>query len=109
MLWGATPWRKTHAYAYVTVEGIPRNLPISVLTYDPNNPNIFYAGTGEIYTGGDSIGNGLWKSTDSGNTWEISQITLGGEAPLGVTWNRISDVSNRKTQQNFVFPKYFFA
>jgi hypothetical protein len=30
------------------IEGIPRNLPISVLTYDPNNTNIFYAGTGEL-------------------------------------------------------------
>ena len=52
------------------VEGIPKNLPISVLTYDPNNTNIFYAGTGEIYTGGDAIGNGLWKSSDGGVTWE---------------------------------------
>ena len=52
------------------VEGIPRNLPISVLTFDPNNTNIFYAGTGEIYTGGDAIGNGLWKSSDGGVTWE---------------------------------------
>ena len=52
------------------VEGIPRNLPISVLTFDPNNTNIFYAGTGEIYTGGDAIGNGLWKSADGGVTWE---------------------------------------
>ena len=30
------------------IDGIPRNLPISVLTYDPNDTNIFYAGTGEI-------------------------------------------------------------
>ena len=52
------------------IDGIPRNLPISVLTYDPNNSNIFYAGTGEIYTGGDAIGNGLWKSSDGGLTWE---------------------------------------
>ena len=52
------------------VSGIPRNLPISVLTYDPNNTNIFYAGTGEIYTGGDALGNGLWKSSDGGNSWE---------------------------------------
>jgi hypothetical protein len=52
------------------IEGIPRNLPISVLTYDPNNTNIFYAGTGELYTGGDAIGNGLWRSTDAGITWE---------------------------------------
>ncbi len=52
------------------VEGVPRNLPISVLTYDPNNPTTFYAGTGEHYTGGDAIGNGLWKSSDAGTTWE---------------------------------------
>ena len=52
------------------IDGIPRNLPISVLTYDPNDSNIFYAGTGEIYTGGDAIGNGLWKSSDGGLTWE---------------------------------------
>ena len=52
------------------VSGVPRNLPISVLTYDPNNTNTFYAGTGEIYTGGDAIGNGLWRSTDGGSSWE---------------------------------------
>jgi len=52
------------------IEGVPKNLPISVLTYDPNNFNIFYAGTGEIYTGGDAMGNGLWRSTDAGLTWK---------------------------------------
>jgi hypothetical protein len=52
------------------IKGVPRNLPISVLTYDPNNLNIFYAGTGEIFTGGDAIGNGLWRSSDAGVTWE---------------------------------------
>ena len=52
------------------LQGVPRNLPVSELTYDPNNPKIFYAGTGESFTGGDAIGNGLWRSTDGGNTWE---------------------------------------
>ena len=52
------------------VQGVPRNLPISVLTFDPNNPTTFYAGTGESYTSGDALGNGLWKSTDRGYTWE---------------------------------------
>lgn len=52
------------------VQGVPRNLPISVLTYDPNNPTTFYAGTGEHYTGGDALGNGLWRSNDAGSTWE---------------------------------------
>ncbi|MBU2938319.1 T9SS type A sorting domain-containing protein [Lacinutrix sp. C3R15] len=49
--------------------GIPENLSISVLTYDPNNTQIFYAGTGESYTGGDVSGDGLWQSTDGGTTW----------------------------------------
>ena len=52
------------------IQGIPRNLPVSELTYDPNNPKIFYAGTGESFTSGDAIGNGLWRSTDGGNSWE---------------------------------------
>ena len=52
------------------VQGVPRNLPVSVLTYDPNDPKIFYAGTGESYTSGDALGNGLWKSNDGGYSWE---------------------------------------
>ena len=52
------------------IEGIPRNLAVSSITYDPNNKNVFYVGTGEIYTGGDAIGNGLWKSSDGGITWK---------------------------------------
>ena len=48
---------------------IPQNLAISVITYDPNSKNIFYAGTGESYVGGDANGNGLWQSTDGGINW----------------------------------------
>ncbi len=49
--------------------GIPQNLAISCITYDPNNTNIFYAGTGESYVNGTFSGNGLWKSNDGGATW----------------------------------------
>ncbi|TYP99804.1 putative secreted protein (Por secretion system target) [Tenacibaculum adriaticum] len=49
--------------------GIPENLSVSSIAVDPNNSNIFYVGTGESYVGGDVSGDGLWKSTDSGNTW----------------------------------------
>ncbi|HLO73930.1 MAG TPA: PA domain-containing protein [Flavobacterium sp.] len=48
---------------------IPENLNVSSITYDPNNTNIFYAGTGESYVFGDVSGDGLWKSSDAGLTW----------------------------------------
>jgi len=48
---------------------IPQNLAISVITYDPINKNIFYAGTGESYVSGAVNGDGLWQSTDGGVSW----------------------------------------
>lgn len=48
---------------------IPSNLAVTVITYDPNNSNIFYLGTGESYVGGDVNGDGLWKSVDGGLSW----------------------------------------
>ena len=46
-----------------------QNLAVSVITYDPNNTNIFYLGTGESYVAGAVNGNGLWKSIDGGANW----------------------------------------
>ncbi len=48
---------------------IPNNLAISCITYDPNNPMIFYVGTGESYVQGSVNGNGVWKSTNGGTSW----------------------------------------
>jgi len=53
------------------------NMNISSLTQDPNNPNIMYFCTGEGYTASSGAGTnsggrglGVWKSTDSGDTWQ---------------------------------------
>ncbi|AUC82660.1 thrombospondin type 3 repeat-containing protein [Lacinutrix sp. Bg11-31] len=48
---------------------IPENLAVSCITFDPNNFNIFYVGTGESYVNGDVNGDGVWKSEDAGTTW----------------------------------------
>lgn len=57
------------------------NLAISCMTYDPNDPEIFYAGTGEaqtarvIYRESSGVGAGLFKSSDAGETWEQLEST----------------------------------
>ena len=65
-------WKNTNISSASTVwepVGLPENLAVSVITSDPNNSQIFYVGTGESYTGGDAVGDGLWQSTDGGTTW----------------------------------------
>ncbi|GAB0157374.1 hypothetical protein CHRYSEOSP005_26470 [Chryseobacterium sp. Alg-005] len=44
------------------------NTSISCITYDPNNSQVFYVGTGECETS-DAVGSGIWKTTDGGITW----------------------------------------
>lgn len=51
------------------VKGLPANLNISCLTVDPRDTDVWYAGTGEQYTGGDVVGTGVYKTTDGGITW----------------------------------------
>ncbi len=51
------------------------NLSISCIIFDPLDPNIVYAGTGEaqtavtIYRESSGVGSGILKSTDGGLTW----------------------------------------
>ena len=41
---------------------------IGAIQVAPSNPDIVYAGTGDPIQG--SLGNGMWKSTDAGKTWQ---------------------------------------
>ena len=84
-------WKNTNISSASSVwvrVGIPENLAVSTITYDPNNTNIFYVGTGESYVGGDVNGDGVWKSTNGGVTF--SKV-FGGISGL-TTFQSASDV-----------------
>ncbi len=57
-------------------------LSVRCITYDPVNPLTFYVGTGEpetalqTYRESSGMGDGIWKSTDGGQTWSILPSTL---------------------------------
>lgn len=59
----------TDANSSWTRVGVDENLSISCITVDPNNSQIMYVGTGESYTDGDVVGNGVWKSINGGASW----------------------------------------
>lgn len=59
-----------------TQVGIDDNLSVTCMAVDPNNSQIIYLGTGELYNPQQALGNGIWKSTDGGATWQnVYQIT----------------------------------
>jgi hypothetical protein len=63
--------------AWVAVGDFWSNLAIRCMTYDPKNPLIFYIGTGEAetamqtYRESSGLGDGIWKSFDGGQTWDL--------------------------------------
>ncbi len=52
---------------------------IGALALAPSDPEIVYAGTGESFIRSNvSIGNGIWKSTDGGDTWHHLGLEASG-------------------------------
>jgi photosystem II stability/assembly factor-like uncharacterized protein len=56
------------------------SLSMGALSIDPNNPSIMYVGTGEAVTASYTfyLGNGVFKSTDEGETWKVIGLTNSG-------------------------------
>lgn len=73
----------TQGSPWVTVDDFWDNLSISCIAFDPNDPGVFYVGTGEastaviIYRESSGRGSGIYKSPDGGNTWNLLPSTEG--------------------------------
>lgn len=64
--------------SWTIIPGVASNLNVSCYAIDPNDPLTMYIGTGEIYTFGAAVGNGLYKTTDGGLTWNTVPINIAG-------------------------------
>ncbi|MCR9152995.1 MAG: T9SS type A sorting domain-containing protein [Bacteroidetes bacterium] len=55
---------------WVPVDDFWQTLGVSCIASDPTNPQVFYVGTGEgIGSLSSTRGQGVWKTTDGGNSW----------------------------------------
>jgi hypothetical protein len=91
----------TSSFSTWTRVNIPENLSVSAITFDPNNTNVFYLGTGESYVGGDVNGDGVWKSSNGGTTWTKVFGGITGptsfQSAAGLTINSPSSIAGTYT------------
>jgi hypothetical protein len=82
---GGGVWKTTNCCTANTTWTVTTDSPllsstsIDSLTLDPNNNNIVYAGTGDLNYGSFSMGSqGIFQSTDGGNTWNVLGASVFG-------------------------------
>jgi photosystem II stability/assembly factor-like uncharacterized protein len=79
--------------SWIPVDDFWPSLAISSITFDPNNTQTFYVGTGEaftarvIYRESSGIGEGVFKSTDGGQSWQ--------QLPSTLNWKFVNDIEVR--------------
>ena len=73
-IWKCTNFRTTPVWKPLNES--MGSLAVCALAQDPSNPSTMYAGTGEGWFNIDAVnGNGIWKSTDGGTTWNQLSTT----------------------------------
>lgn len=105
------------------------SLAITSICFDPSNTQIFYFGTGEGYFNADyQRGNGIWKSTDGGATWNqlastnanasfyyVNRLVVHSSGDIyaatnsgilrsqngGLTWTNVLNTGNGSVTNNF--------
>jgi len=90
---GGGVWRSVDGGAsWVPLNDWMANLAVCSLVMDPTDPNTLYAGTGEGFGNVDAIrGDGVFRTTDGGNTWTPLAATAGNPDFHSVNSLAISD------------------
>ncbi len=68
--------------SWAQVSEVPGNMNVSCIAVDPRDSNTWYLGTGEQYTAGAAVGNGVYKTTDGGLTWNNLSLEAMGVGNL---------------------------
>jgi hypothetical protein len=101
-IWKCTNFKSSN-YSWTLLTPDISNMAITALAQDPSNLNTFYAGTGEGWYNADAInGNGIYKSTDGGQTWVRLASTYNTVTPLASDFTFIQDIVVTNTGIVFV-------
>ena len=92
---GGGIWKTTNAgAAWVNKTPFVPNLATVTIAMAASNHAVIYAGTGEGFFNGDAVrGDGIWKSTDRGETW-IQLSSTAGNSDFSYVNRVIVDPSN---------------
>ena len=111
---GGGVWKTTSAGAtWVPIFDSVRNVSsVGALDVAPSDPNVIYVGTGDMITAGTiEQGNGVYKSTDAGQTWQHLGLEATKHIPSMSVDPRSADVillaaagdPHRKSDQRGIF------
>ncbi len=97
---GGGIWKTTDAgQNWVPVSDDWPNMAVSCLTIAPSNSQVIYAGTGEGFYNLDAImGNGIFKSIDGGETWNLLNATEDNSA-----FRFVNRIAVDKDNENIVY------
>ncbi|MGC6486980.1 MAG: hypothetical protein ACON4Z_05015, partial [Planctomycetota bacterium] len=84
---GGGVWRSDNAgSSWYALDDFMGNLSVACLAFDPGDPDTIYAGTGEGFNNWGAIrGEGIWRTTDAGATWQ--------QLPSTATWRFVSRIA----------------
>ncbi|MGH9838077.1 MAG: hypothetical protein ACREEM_04760, partial [Blastocatellia bacterium] len=93
-------WKSTNAGAsWTPLADLIANIAVCSLAFDPKNPGIIYAGTGEGFPNVDGVrGAGIFKTTDAGATW--ARLTATANNP---NFYAVNDLIVSTTDSNRVY------